>query len=265
MSCSDRCYQNAVRHAPECELPPECRGHLYVYMVHGLTPTTDSGLEALQLKLSECGFPKVGVGELSSAPLVWYDIRQTLKCDPDARFVLLGYDLGGAAAVCLARDLSARGVPVDAVVLLDPVACRQPGGIPTLVVSSGAMPATLPPGFETADQTGAAAPVTRVVVPDSGHFKLPAHPQTVAAVLGLLKEIAAQHYREPADPIAAWSYRHAPEMQATPGGARLPEWNFLADSGEMPAAIAAPAALPTARTAAPAAPSTSAGAVLLKR
>jgi hypothetical protein len=255
VSCADKCYRKAVQNAPECELPPPCRSHVYVYMIHGCTPTTSCGLEALQLKLSESGFAKIGVGELVCAPLMKYQIKDTLKCDPDAKFVLLGYDVGGAAAVFLARELSAKGVPVEAVVLLDPLACGAPSGVRTLLITSGTTTSTVPY-------------TDRLVVPDASHFKLPTHPQTLEAITELLKEIAWQNYQEPGDPVPMWSYPHAPEMHQPANGTHNPEWNFLADTSETPPGINPPTATQPMQTLAPAvpsAPSTAAGPVLIKR
>jgi pimeloyl-ACP methyl ester carboxylesterase len=210
-------------------------------MVHGLTPTTNSGLEALQLKLSECGFAKTGIGELASAPLMWFDIKDMLKCDPDARFVLFGYDLGCPAAVYLARELSAKGVPVDAVVLLDPVACGEPSGIPTLLITNGTTPTPGPEAFGKSSRMGAdSSHVSHLVVTDATHFKLPAHPETVRAITDLLKEIAARNWKDPGDPIPVWSFKHAPDMHAPAGGKHEPEWNFLADTSETPPSINPP-------------------------
>jgi pimeloyl-ACP methyl ester carboxylesterase len=207
-------------------------------MVHGITPTTESGLESLREKLSESGFAKIGVAELASAPLIALEIKRNLKCDPDARFVLLGYDLGAAAALWLARDLLGSGVPVEAVILLDPIACGDTGGVPTLRISSAASAGSATP-FEA--RFNSAVPLTHasLVVPDANHFKLPAHPQTVAAISALLKGIAVNHYHEPGDPIPYWTYEHAPEMHIAPRGEAPPEWNFLADSTETPPAIIA--------------------------
>jgi hypothetical protein len=265
VSCCSKSYGKAWNCAPDCELPTHCRGNVYVFMVHGATPSTDCGLEALRAKLAECGFPKVGVGELAAAPCVWWEIKKIAKCEPDARFVLLGYDLGAPAAVCVARDLASKNIPVEAVVLLDPVGCGETRDLRTIVVASGsASYSTLPC-------------MPRMTVYEANHFQLPAHPKTVAVVCGLLQEIAARDCKPGEDEIQEWNYPHAPEIHPLPMP-RGDDWDILADTGTpLPintratgttppvATPTATPATPQARTAAPIRPVTFAGAVALPK
>jgi len=216
VSCCHKTYKQARENAPDCELPTPCRNQIYVFMVHGLTPSTSSGLDALRTKLGESGFAKVGVGELTSALEIVFEIKDIYKCDPDAKFVLIGYDLGGGAAQCLARELSARGVPIEGLVLLDPLACGEPCSARTLLITSGT--------------TISSAPCTnRLAVPDASHYRLPAHPATVAAITELLKDLATRNWQAAPDPVPEFTYPLAPEMrpvlQSRPGE----EWDFLAD------------------------------------
>ena len=220
-------YQTAWERGAGCELPTPCRSRVYVFMLHGVTPSTDCGLETLRMKLAEGGFAKVATGELVHAWWVASEIKDIRKCDPEARFVLIGYDLGCAAAVPLARDLVAKGVPVDAVVLLDPVGPMpaQGCGVHTLLFASGASTTTAP-------HTG------RVIVPDASHFGLPTHPTTVAVVTALLKDIAARNCHPTIESVPAWDYKYAPEMRPEvtvqkPGG----EWDFLSDQPGVPLPI----------------------------
>jgi hypothetical protein len=255
VSCCHKTYQQAWNGAPECDLPTACRGQVYLFMVDGVTPAVHGGLGALRTELGKCGFAKVGVGDVTAAPCVECEIKKLHRCEPDARFVLLGYDVGGAAAVCVARDLAAKGVPVDAVVLLDPVGCGAPTGLRTLLITSG--------------KTNSTAPHTdRVVVSDAGHTRLPAHPATVGAITDLLHEIAERNWQPGGDPVPEWTYPSAPEMRPLPelrGG----DWDFLVDQGN-PSAIGTrltatrPLGYPAAASQ-PATPSTAAGPVLIKR
>ena len=253
VTCCHKSHQKAWEHGAECDLPAPCRGQVYVFLIHGLTPSCDCGLNALRMKLAENGFAKIGVGELASAPCVAKEIKSIQKCEPEARFVLVGYDFGGAAAVSLARDLNAQCVPVEAVVLLDPLGCGEPCGLRTLLITSG---------------TTSKVPYTnRLVVSDATHYKLPAHPRTVEAITGLLSEIATNGYQEGSEQVWEWSYKHAPEMRATPKSKVGPDWKFLADTSEIPPAITARVVTESQSTIpTPAAPSnsTSAGPVLIK-
>jgi hypothetical protein len=217
-------------------------------MVHGLTPSTDCGLSALRTKLAESGFAKIGLGELGSELCIELEIKKIRTCEPEARFVLLGYDVGGASAVLLARNLTSKRVPVDAVVLLDPLACGRGAGVRTLLVTSG--------------QTTSTTPYTdRLVVSDASHLNLPAHPATVAVITELLKDIATQHYQAPGDPVPAWSYPLAPEMQPVEGP-KWDEWDILADLPGSPQPIGT--RVTTQQIGAPVPVSTSAGPVVIK-
>src|SRR4051812_30155073 len=91
VTCCHKSYAAALKCGPDCELPTPCRGQVYVFMIHGLTPTKDCGLETLRAKLGECGFAKIGVGELCSWLCIEQEIKEIRCDDPDARFVLLGY------------------------------------------------------------------------------------------------------------------------------------------------------------------------------
>lgn len=217
VSCGHKCAQKAWQNGAECDIPTPCRARVHVFMMHGLTPSTDGGLNALRLKLAESGFAKVGLGEMYGAAWVKSEIECIRFNDPDARFVLLGYDCGAVTATSLARDLSATGVPVDAVVLLDPVGGRaEPCGARTLVITSARAVVSSPDS-------------ERLIVPDASHFGLPAHPVTVSTVTALLKEIAWQNCTPPVELEPEWTYPHAPEHQPAVRRPLPAEWNFLAD------------------------------------
>src|SRR5262245_6086083 len=148
-------------------------------------------------------------------------IRRIHSAGPSARFVVLGYDLGGPAATRLATHALAAGVPVDALVLLDPVGKLDTTGCPvrTLLLNSTAAVAPIPDSQS-------------VLIPDAGHFKLPTHPQTVALIVELLAEVAAQVGEgEVIGPVIEWPYEDAPPLRVipVPDPDAPPEWNFLID------------------------------------
>jgi|GEM_PF-1751525 len=251
ISCCHESYAKVLKKGPECDLPTPCRNQIYVFMIHGGTPTTDNGLSALRAKLADEGFAKVGIGEFTDALPIALEIKSIAKCNPEARFVLIGYDMGGAAAVFLARELTARTIPVEGVVLLDPIACGRPSGVRTLLVTSGAT-------------TSMVTHSEHVVVGDANHFQLPAHPQTVAAISDLLRNIATQNYQPPGDPVPAWTYPHAAPMWPIPTP-RGDEWDFLAEQGGVPGPIGTRVVSQSSGIPLPPPPlSTSAGAVMIK-
>ncbi len=217
VACCHKTHQKAWENGADCDIPTPCRGQVHVFMMHGLTPSTDCGLNALRMKLGESGFAKIGTGELCHAGWVKSEIDCIRLNDPDARFVLLGYDYGGATAVSLARDLTAKGVPVEAVVLLDPIGCGDvPSGVRTLLVTSGKVTSRVPHS-------------ERICVPDASHFGLPTHPVTVATITALLTNIAVQYCQPPVEEVPEWSYPHAPEVRPVVKAQPAGEWGFLAD------------------------------------
>lgn len=248
VTCCHKGYEKSLDHATEFEQPAPCRNQTYAFLINGVTPPTHNGLNALRMKLAENGFPKVGVADLAGGCCVEREIKNIVACEPEAKFVLIGYDVGASLAVCAARDLSAEGVAVEAVVLLDPVGCKAVCGVPTLLITSGKNATT-------------AAHGQHVPVPDASHFNLPAHPTTVAVVTDLLRGVAATCPGPIADPVPQWTYKHAPEMRPAVKPRANEEWNFLADRGptrQMGTAV-------VAQAQAPATPPNSAGAVMLPK
>ena len=250
VTCCHKGHQKSLEHAPDCQLTAPCRNQVYAFLINGLTPSPHSGLDALRLKLGENGYPKVGIANVAGGLCVEHEIKNILACEPDAKFVLVGYDVGASVAVCVARDLTSKGVAVEALVLLDPVGCKETCGVPTLLISSG-------------KGTGTVAHTSRVVVPDASHFSLPAHPTTVAVVVDVLGGVAVTCQEPFVDPVPEWSYKHAPEMRRSVAGRWDAEWDFLADHGPIRQIGMSVAVQPTAP--APVAPSTFAGPVLIRK
>jgi hypothetical protein len=248
VACCHKGYQKALEHAPDCELSTPCRNEMYVFLIDGLAPPTHCGMHALRLKLAENGFAKVGIANLAGGLCVEHEIKKIRACEPEAQFVLVGYDLGASLAVCTARDLTAKGIPVEAVVLLDPVRCKDTSGVPTLLITSGKGACAVPHS-------------QRIVVPDAGHFGLPAHPTTVATLVDLLRVIAVNSHEPAGDPVPEWSYKDAPEMRRPVTGRWDAEWDFLADHGPTRPIGTTVAAQPLP----PAAPATSASAVTSRK
>jgi hypothetical protein len=207
--------------APDCPLPAADRQRVYLFMVNGLTPNTPIGLDGLRDQVNRQGFAKVACGELFHVPWMAAEIRRIHDEDPAARFVLLGYDVGGPAAARLAADARARGVPVDAVVLIDPIGNVDPTGGPQRVVL-----------LSSSDPPPAVTHTESVTLPGVGHFKLPTHPKSVAAVTQTLTDAAGRiDDGGIVTPDFDWTYEHAPPARpiTAPGPDAPAEWNFLLD------------------------------------
>lgn len=253
--CVSYCHKThaeAHKRGPDCEPPAACRNTVHVFLIDGLTPCGSCGLDKLRVELASNGFAKVGIGNAASGFCVVKEVEEIRACDPEAKFVLVGFDVGGGAAAHTARALAKKGIAVEALVLLDPVACGNELPARTLLVSSGKSQSTVP---HTA----------RVAVPDASHARLPAHPTTVAVVTDLLREVATTGFIEAGDTVPAWNYKYAPEMRPEVP-VRGDGWDFLADDRRTPPALLAPVAQPAvvAKQPVPPAHGTSAGAVTIR-
>ena len=76
VTCCHKSYQKALQNGAECDLPAPCRNQVYVFLIHGVTPSTECGLSTLRVKLAESGFAKVGVGELASALEIACEVKK---------------------------------------------------------------------------------------------------------------------------------------------------------------------------------------------
>jgi hypothetical protein len=221
--CATCCHQACkpvLNAGPTCELPIGERQKVYAVLVNGLTPDCGTGLGGLRDKLAEHGFAKVYYGQLCHALWMAQEMRRVHKEEPDARFVVVGYDLGGPVAARIARDAVDDGLTVDALILLDPTGKQETIGcrLRTILVCSGGGVTTLP-HTETFS------------VPDAGHFSLPTNPATVGLMCDLMSESAGLLPTLLPTPTAEWSYEFAPPARSTPmpGPDDNPDWHFLLD------------------------------------
>jgi hypothetical protein len=221
VSCGHHVCKPAREAGPDCPIPLRDRQQVYVVLVNGLTPGGPSGLEGLRDRLADQGFTKVYCGQLCHAVWLGQEMRRVHKEEPAARFIVVGYDLGGAAALRLAADARTDGLPVEALVLLDPMGKPKDAGcaVRTVLVCSGSGTSPFPHSESLS-------------VPDAGHFSLPTHPQTVAVVCDLLGEVASR-VEHPAvyDPDGTVYYEHAPPARPVPGPppGGDEDWLFLHD------------------------------------
>lgn len=219
VTCGHDACKPVLEAGPYSEAAVGERRHVYVFLVNGLIPSGTSGLEGLRLKLAERGYEKVYRGELCHTWWLWSEMKRVRGCDPDARFVLVGYGFGCGPAIGLANDAAERNIPIDSVVLLDPAGtkanCRQAGQ--TLVIRSGLG------SLEDAAAEG-------ISVAGSGHFSLPTHARTVDAIAAALSESAARVEHPLVAEEAELRFEGAPsrEQPMVPPGTSQ-EWLFLHD------------------------------------
>ncbi len=218
VNCSPvACQKLSIAAGPTCDTPQTGRQKVYVYLMDGLPVPFTRGLDGLRPELYARGYSKVASGTVLHSAWMAKEMKRTHADDPNARFVVVGYDHGAVSAARLASDVAGGGVPVDALVLLDPSGkTATASGVRTVVIRSG----------HKADQ-GAGA--ESVVLPAT-HFGLPSHEATVAKVCEILDESATRAWLEQPHPteVVGWDYEHAPEPLAKPRDVVAPaEWGFL--------------------------------------
>jgi len=217
VSCGHEACPRAIEAGPHCSEPQCDRKHVYAFLVNGLAP--NGALEELRLKLAERGYEKVYRGELCHAWWLWREMKRVRSCDPESRFVLVGYGFGCAGAACLAKDAVREGLPVDGVVLIDPAGVKDPRACAerTVIIRSG----------QTPEDDGEAGCVR---VPLCGHFSLPTHEGTVDAIAVILAESAMRvEHVEVEAPIFWHQDAPAPREFRLPAAGTTDEWLFLHD------------------------------------
>lgn len=217
--CVTSCHQAAkasLEAGPNCEVPLCDRQHTYAVLLNGLTPT---GLDGLRDQLAKHGFTKVYSADLCYVWWLEWEMRRVFREDKSARFVLVGYDLSAPSVLGMAREATRNGLAVDSVVLLDPVATQLAASSSTrTIVVRSAGDCELVPHMET------------VAVPEAGHFTLPTHPKTVAAVCAALNDTAARIVHPPVYSIAEKNeLLPLPRPISATSPPVAPEWQFLDD------------------------------------
>ncbi len=240
VSCGSKGYGLAYEAGPACEVPTCQRNMVYVFCIGGLNPLHTHALDSLREQLNKQGFAKVGTAQTGQSGWVAGEMKCIHKTVPDAVFVLLGVESGGDTAVRLAENARAAGLPVAAVVLIDPDGKTQApdDGTRVLAVSTG--------GYGMASSST----VESIIIPRATRHALPSDPRTVATVLQLLNEVALGVPQPVLQDPAFWEYPHAPEPRPSVNPRNSGDWLFLFDQpgghvrplGEtpMPAVVAKP-------------------------
>lgn len=232
VSCDTRAARANWESGPACPVPVCDRRHVYAVLVNGACPAGPTSLEGLRDILAARGYAKAYFGQVLHAPWLAHEMRAVAKCDPGARFVVVGADVGATVAAHLARSAAADGLNVDALVLIEPVMPAGSDGCPvrTVLVTRGEGPASAPH-------------TERVVVPGATRFNLPGHAGTADVVAGLIAESASRVEHPPAifDDVIEPGAR--PPREVTPPPGVEPHWLFLHDQpGYVPAPLLPPSA-----------------------
>lgn len=183
------------------------RNHVVAVVIGPETVFDLGGVGTFSKSLNEAGFARIYRGGILHANWLNREVQRTYEDDPETRFVVIGYDLGCRTARHLAVDLANSGVPVDAVVLLDPLAVDSNRALPvnvevTVVRSHGWTGNPVPDAVES-------------IVPGVGHYDLLASSETLGTVVAALSTVAQR--------VAVTSVAVTANRPAHLG----PEWDFV--------------------------------------
>ena len=216
---------------PDCtlacqELPRGCRNRVYVFLVNGLDPANCGNLTGLRDYLHELGFIKTYYGQVFHASHFAKEICRIRCEEPDARFVLIGFDIGANAIGALARSVAPDGVLIDLAVYLsgsclkDGAADRPDNVVRALNIQGGGC----------LDKERSLAAAENIQLPGTSHYAPPTHPYTLEVLAHELAQVAAQvPVAVPAAPPPAPDAELAPTPRPVAGPPPGPrdEWDFL--------------------------------------
>jgi hypothetical protein len=201
-----------------CDIPVGQRNLVYVFVLGGNNPIESSALDRFRQGLNAQGYAKVATG-----PSIFYwwmasEMKRIHREDPNAVFVIAGLDSSASLAVKLSEKVTAEGVPIDAVVIVDPSGKTSgpSNGSKTLVVSAG---------YGNAAKTDAQS----LVITAPGQLGLTGDQRTIDGVVNLLNEIALQNPLPNHEAASAWVYPFATDSPISLDPKPDSEWSFMFD------------------------------------
>jgi hypothetical protein len=205
--------------AIKSDIPINRRNLVYVFVLGGDNPF-DSGIDDFRRGLNAQGYAKV-----ATAPSIYYwwmadEMKRIHKENPNAAFVIAGLDSSASLAKKLSDKVSAEGVPIDALVIVDPSG-KTPSpraGLRTFMVSAG---------------YGITANVDAesLVITNPGERGLSGDQRTIVGVAQVLDEIALQNALPGKEEVASdWAYPFGVNspISAEPKN-QDSEWSFMFD------------------------------------
>ena len=217
MMCGHSGYHHAREAGPECELPVCQRSGVYIFAMSSLNPISVVALDGLREQLNRQGYAKVATGQTIHAGWMAREMKRIRDAEPEAQFIVIGFESAGPVAVRLAERAASEGLSVGGVVVIDSSGGVPPQSPSVRVLAVGAWEAA---GAETVETAQAPNVATHGLATDA---------RTIEAVGGLLNEVAGLVPIMPTVEVAEWSYPHAPPMREQGDPALAPEWSFLFD------------------------------------
>jgi hypothetical protein len=240
-TCGYQNYRLAREAGPDCELPSCQREGVYVFAISSLNPVSIVALDSLREELNRHGFSKVSTGQTIHAWWMAREMRRIRDAEPNAQFVIVGFESAGSSAMSLARKASATGISVNGVVVINSEGSfpESINGVRVLAVGK----------VENANAINGVEPVP---VQNVASYGLATDARTLEAIGHLLNDVATGVPVPVVEEATEWDYRYAPPMRAVGDPSRVPEWAFLFDNDFR---VVIPATTPTLPTTPAATPS----------
>lgn len=184
MTCRHEGFAESMRVLAANPFPTPVRQQVYLFMMNGEDVLELGGMLTLRDKLCQAGFPKVYYAQKEDRDWFYREMRRLQRDEPTARMLLLGYGTAAERVHDLAYAAVRDGLPLDAVIFLDPSGraeelCGLPG-VPTVMIRSH-------------NWTGAPdLPPTETVPLPAGHVSAPLHPGTLETVVRWMTASAAR-------------------------------------------------------------------------
>ena len=203
-----RGYDIALRSGADHPIGPLQRSQVHLFLLSGLDPTGDAQLFRLRDELNRAGYAMVHTAQREDDVYVRKEMHRLRRDQPMARFVLGGFGATADRVRALACTACGEGLPLDAVVLLDPT------GTATELVADGPLLTVVRSHRWPAGKSLPTSDVTEVG--GVGHLSLASHPLTVATLLRLLDASALRVVLEPSGSLPHLPMAEHPEPTPRP-------------------------------------------------
>lgn len=223
------------------KIPAPSRGHVHIFLLHGLDPLDMANLNGLTEYIQKEGYTKTHYGQFYHLWEFKKEMRRIHKEEPKTRFVVIGFSLGSFIAQELVNAVKKDNIPIDLLVyvggfILDNTPRSQPENVARVVNILSAGYLIKGPKMDRADN---------IRCPNVWHFGLPTHTKTREMLARELAVVAARvPYVEKVPPLSPELEEDIPRPrrlssdQLRQMSSQLPsEWSFLTSrsaAGEPP-------------------------------
>jgi hypothetical protein len=204
-------------------LPPCCRDHVYIFLIHGMDPLDYANIAGVKDFLNSLGYRKTFYGQLYHTLFFDSELERLSKEDPHGRFVVIGFSFGANMARFLANSAREKGITIDLLVYLGGNTLKnevhdQPDNVLQIVniLASGAI-------WNGAWMDRA----ENIHETDVFHFGSPTHPATLEVLIRELVIVAQRVPVLPPPPMAPPFLSPIPQGTGLISPAKRGEWDFL--------------------------------------